>query len=194
MRWRPHKWADQQTAAPRKLQALLHALASFADADGIAYPSQAKIMPRIGLSKGTIKKWSNLGRALGLFSTKKRFNRRKGHCDAMVYTLHLDRVVTAEEVATKIAELRSTNPKGKSQKKRFASEAKTATSCHTQIATGGKQLHLKRRKSGKKKEVLSEVLPAEVGQTVRCHQVMPASAEPSPTRDWLLVTEPDGEA
>ena len=103
------------------------------------------------MSKGTIKKWSNLGRALGLFSTKKRFNRRKGHCDAMVYTLHLDRVVTAEEVAAKSAKSRHSRPKGKSQKKRFASDAKTATSCRTQIATGGKQLQKKERKPAPRK-------------------------------------------
>ncbi len=119
---RPHKWADQQTAAPRKLQALLHSLASFADAEGIAYPSQNKICRRLGWSKGTVKKWSDIGRGLGLFTTRKRFNRSKGYCDTMIYALHLDRVVTAEEVHMQIAALRFPAQVGKSQKWGFASE------------------------------------------------------------------------
>jgi len=122
MRLTPHRWADAQTAAPRRLQVLLHALASFADAEGIAYPSQDKIVRRLGWSKGTIKKWSDVARGLGLMSTRKRFNPRKGHCDAMTYTLHLDRVASPEEVQRQIAKLRFPPPQGKSQKWGFASE------------------------------------------------------------------------
>ncbi len=169
MKLRPHKWADAQVAAPSKLQALLHALASFADSDGIAFPSQEKICSRLGWSKGTVKKWSDVGRALGLFSTRKRFNPRKGHVDAMFYTLHLDRVVTAEEVGTQIAELRFPSPEGKSQKQGFPSDPKTAASCRTEIATGGKQLQ-------SKKELTSGALDVSPNP-------------PNQKRDWLLVGE-----
>jgi hypothetical protein len=136
MKWRPHRWADQQTAAPRKLQALLYAIASFADANGIAYPSQDRICRRLGWSKGTVKKWSDHGRALGLFSTRKRFNPRKGYCDAMIYTLALDRVVTAEEV--QIAKLRSPPPPKANRKN---GDLPPPRKYGGQIATDGKQLH-----------------------------------------------------
>ena len=196
MKWKPHQWADRQTAAPRKLQALLHTLASFADANGIAYPSQDTIMRRIGWSKGTIKKWSDVGRALGLFSTKKRFNPGKGHVDAMIYTLHLDQVVTAEEVATQIAELRFPHPLGKSQKWGSPSGGGKSQKQGGQIATSGKQPQ--KKELTKKAGVTTAELPAEGGQADRwsSSRVMPASAESSPTpaRDWLLVTGPKGEA
>lgn len=178
MKWTPHRWADSQIAAPRKLQALLHALASFADADGIAYPSQNKIVRRLGWSKGTVKKWSDFGRALALFSTRKRFNPRKGHCDSMTYTLHLDRVVTHEEVERQIAELRLPSPKGKSQKQGFASEG-------GQIATGGKQLQSHERKKAGTEEILVEARTGALGS--------PASAwrqATAPKRDWLMVADP----
>lgn len=188
MKWTAHKWADQQTAAPRKLQALLHALASFATADGVAYPSQDKIVHRLGWSKGTVKKWSDLGRALGLFSTRKRFNPRKGHCDSMNYILHLDRVVSCEEVRTQIAELRFPYPKGKSQKQGFASTPKTAAACRTQIATGGKQLQYERKKAGTEEFI-------DVARAADVYSSGLAGLQiANPDRDWLLVADAEGKS
>lgn len=140
MRLTPHKWADQQTAAPRKLQALLHALASFANPQGLAYPSQETIARRLGWSKGTIKKWSDVGRALGLFSVKKRFNPSKGHVDGMTYTLHLDRVITSDEATMQIANLRF--PPGEANRKNgdFPLAEANRKNEGGEIATGGKQL------------------------------------------------------
>jgi len=116
--WQAHAWAKKQTALPRKAFALLRHLANDANDEGICWPDQNKLASYTVWSKGTIKRWTDFLRVLGLISTKKRFNHRKGHCDAMIYTVHLDRLVTPEEVEEaqrQIAKPRFGSGEGKSQ-------------------------------------------------------------------------------
>lgn len=184
MRLTPHKWADQQTAAPRKLQALLHALASFANPQGLAYPSQETIARRLGWSKGTIKKWSDVGRALGLFSVKKRFNPSKGHVDGMTYTLHLDRVITPDEATMQIANLRF--PPGEANRKNgdfpLAEANRKNEGGKSQLAANNSKNSME--ELTKTKGV--EDQPSEGGPAHRCP---PSRAKLSPGRDWLLVSD-----
>ena len=185
MKVTPHKWADQQTAAPRKLQALLHALASFANADGRAYPSQETIARRIGWSKGTIKRWSDIGRALGLFSVKKRFNPSKGHVDGMIYTLHLDRVITGEEVATQIANLRF--PPAEANRKNGDFPPAEAN----RKSEGGKsQLTANNSKNSMEELTKTKAIDAQPSPG---SPATPLPPKPSAVRDWLLVSAPKGE-
>jgi hypothetical protein len=114
------KWAEGQPL-PRKAGVLLFHIADFANDDGKAWPDQDKLATRTGWAKGTIKRWTDFNRDLGLLSTRKRFNRRKGYCDALEYTLHLDRAAPPEEVQGQIAKLRFGSAQGKSQKQGFAS-------------------------------------------------------------------------
>jgi len=185
MKLTPHKWADQQIAAPGKLQALLHALASFANPQGRAYPSQETIGRRLGWSKGTIKKWSDVGRALGLFSTKKRFNAAKGHVDAMIYTLHLDRVITAEEVAMQIANLRFPPSEANRKNGGFPSGRGKSQKRGGEIATDGKQL----QNSMKELELTKKAGDAKPSEGGPAHRCPPSQAKLSPGRDWLLVSD-----
>jgi hypothetical protein len=100
-------WADMQRALPRKAQVLAWHLGYFADDKGVCWINQAKLVQRTGWAKGTLKHWTDLLRALDLVATKRRFNPRKGHHDALIYTLNLGRVVTADDVLSRIAILRS---------------------------------------------------------------------------------------
>lgn len=182
----PHKWADQQTAAPRKLQALLHALASFANAKGLAHPSQETIARRIGWSKGTIKRWSDIGRALGLFSVRKRFNPSKGHVDGMIYTLHLDRVITAEEVATQIANLRFPPSEANRKNGDFP-----LTEANRKSEGGKSQLAANNSKNSMGELTKTKAVddqPSNGGLAT----TLPSKR--STGRDWLLVSDPTGAA
>ncbi len=185
MKLTPHKWADQQTAAPRKLQALLHALASFANADGLAYPSQVTIARRLGWSIGTIKKWSDLGRALGLFSTKKRFNAAKRYVDAMIYSLHLDRIVTAEEVAKQIADLRFPSQKGNRKNRGFPS-----SEANRKNEGGKSQLAVNNSKNSMEElELTKKAVGEKPSEGGPAHHCSPSRAKLSPGHDWLLVSD-----
>jgi hypothetical protein len=119
--WAAREWAKRQTPLPRKAGVLLFHFADEANDQAQCWPDQEKLAERTGWAKGTIKKWTDLLRALSLISTKKRFNKRKGYCDAMIYTVHLDRVVTPREVERQIANLRFASGGGKSQKQGLAS-------------------------------------------------------------------------
>jgi hypothetical protein len=104
-------WADLQSALPSKGRVLAWHLGYFADDKGICFGlAQAKLVQRTGWAKGTLKRWTDLLRALDLVATRRRFNPRKQHHDALVYKLNLGRVVTAKEVKealSRIAILRS---------------------------------------------------------------------------------------
>lgn len=138
MSWKARAWAKQhEDALPRKASVLLFHLADDANEEQQCWPDQGKLARRTGWAKGTIKRWTDVLRALALLSTKKRWNRRKGHCDALVYTLHLDRTVTREEVERQIAKLRSGSARGKSQKQGFASgqgKSQPAANTKSQLA------------------------------------------------------------
>src|SRR5262245_42047323 len=89
--WKERRaWVEQQAALPRKAQVLLRHLADFANDGGKCWPDQDKLVARTAWAKGTIKRWTDFLRSLDLVATKKRFNRRKGYCDAMEYTLNRD--------------------------------------------------------------------------------------------------------
>ena len=186
MKITPHKWADQQVAVPRKLQALLHALASFADPKGIAYPSQETIARRLGWSKGTIKKWSDVGRALGLFSVKKRFNPSKGHVDGMTYTLHLDRVITADEATMQIAKLRFPHTEANRKNGDFP-----PTEANRKNEGGKSQLAANNSKNSMEELTTTKAVDDQPSDGSPASHSPP---KPSTGRDWLLVSSVAGGA
>jgi hypothetical protein len=82
-------------------------LGYFAHDDGVCSIPQKVLVQRTAWAKGTLKWWTDLLRLLGLVATKRHYNPHKGHHDKLTYILNLGRVVTAEEVRSAIAILRS---------------------------------------------------------------------------------------
>ena len=180
MKWKPHQWADRQTAAPRKLQALLHTLASFADANGIAYPSQDTIMrPNRMEQRHDQEVVRRRPRARSLLD-EKAVQPRKG-------TRRRDDLHLASRPSRHSRRGRNANrrtaispPPGKSQKWGSPSGGGKSQKQGGQIATSGKQPQ--KKELTKKAGVTTAELPAEGGQADRwsSSRVMPASANLRP--------------
>jgi len=121
MSWQATDWALNQQVAPPARKLLLLVLATYADPQGICWPSQESLAKKTGMSLDSIQRHTKKLKEVGLMSSV-RPPKRRGQWQTLVYQLNISSSAPVAEPSPDSGNLKTSGSSNGGRPARYVSE------------------------------------------------------------------------